>query len=315
MELQAARKTYMRWLSGTRNLSPHTVRAYASDLSEFERHLGLAAQVDAFDQDQLLDFVAAQRAAGLSTASIKRRAAALHGFARWLVLQGFLADVPWPAGGLALGRTRRLPRCLTARQLDRLMSFLRRRACVDRTHVAGGPLVRPYEATTLLAVALMVVTGMRVAELVGTTCKDIDVQSGSLRLMGKGRRERLVFLGDDWTSALTEAYLSTRHVLGVTHDRLLFNASLRPLSAPAIRARLARAATESGLETHVTPHMLRHTAATQLIEAGVDIRFIQRLLGHSSLATTEIYAHVSNLALRRAVSDASVMSRIGGADN
>jgi integrase/recombinase XerD len=90
---------------------------------------------------------------------------------------------------------------------------------------------------------------------------------------------------------------------------LLFNRRYGPLTASAMRTRLRKVADEAGVRTRVTPHMLRHTAATQLIEAGVDIRFIQRLLGHASLTTTEIYTHVSDRALMRVVSDADVLGR------
>ena len=105
-------------------------------------------------------------------------------------------------------------------------------------------------------------------------------------------------------------YLETRAGLPVAHSNLLFNRHYGPLTAPAMRSRLAKAAGHAGLSARVTPHMLRHSAATQLIEAGVDIRYIQRLLGHASLSTTEIYTHVSDQALRRVVSDADVLGRL-----
>ena len=127
--------------------------------------------------------------------------------------------------------------------------------------------------------------------------------------MGKGRRERQVFLPNDWIAGLTSAYIEGRSSLGIEHSRLLFNLRYDPLTHPRCDPGSAKAARAAGLETHVTPHMLRHTAATQLIEAGVDIRYIQRLLGHASLSTTEIYTHVSDRALSRVVSDADVLGR------
>ena len=127
--------------------------------------------------------------------------------------------------------------------------------------------------------------------------------------MGKGRRERQVFLTNDWITGLTAAYLQTRSALDIPHSKLLFNLHHEPLTTAAMRSRLSKAATAAGLPQHVTPHMLRHTAATQLIEAGVDIRYIQRLLGHASLSTTEIYTHVSDQSLKRVVSDANVLGR------
>jgi integrase/recombinase XerD len=169
---------------------------------------------------------------------------------------------------------------------------------------------RPHEATTLLAVALMVATGLRVSEVVSIQYQDIDLSGRTVRIVGKGRRERQVFLTNRWIHALTRAYLETRASLPVAHPSLLFNRHHGPLTAPAMRSRLAKAAAHAGLTTRVTPHMLRHSAATQLIEAGVDIRYIQRLLGHASLSTTEIYTHVSDQALRRVVSDADVLGRL-----
>jgi len=315
LELRDARLAYLRWLGETRDLSPHTLRAYDGDLRALESHLGSSSAVSAICRDRILSFIGAQREAGLCAASVRRRASAVRGFSKWLNVRELLLGDPWIGEPVALGRSRRLPRVLSAHQLDRLMSFLREAASVDDAPQLAAPLIRPHKATTLLAVTLMVVTGVRVAELVGIDSADVDVQGRSLRLMGKGRRERQVFLADDWTAALMSAYLATRARLSISHPRLLFNSSLAPLSTSAVRARLAQACEQAGIEIRVTPHMLRHTAATQLMEAGVDIRFIQRLLGHSSLSTTEIYAHVSDAALRRVVADAGVLSRLRGGDN
>jgi integrase/recombinase XerD len=154
-----------------------------------------------------------------------------------------------------------------------------------------------------------------VNEVVSVELPDIDLPGRSLRIVGKGRRERQVFLTNDWIRSLTRAYLRTRAALGVEHAHLLFNSHHDPLTAPAMRSRLVNAARDAGVGPRVTPHMLRHTAATQLIEAGVDIRFIQRLLGHASLSTTEIYTHVSDRALMRVVSDADVVGRLLARDN
>lgn len=311
MQIDQARTRYIRWLLATRDLSPHTIRAYNGDLAGFERHVGADFEVEEIDRECVISFIEKQKTAALSPASLRRRAAALRGFCRWLQSQGVLVADPWSGASVALGRTRRLPRTLPAHELDLLIAFLARAARVD----AGRPPdrrsieERPHESTTLLAVALMVATGVRVNEGVSIRCQDINLPGRTLRLVGKGRRERQVFLPNDWIADLTSAYLEARSSLGVEHSRLLFNLRHEPLTPPAMRSRLAKAARAAGLETHVTPHMLRHTAATQLIEAGVDIRYIQRLLGHASLSTTEIYTHVSDRALHRVISDADVLGR------
>jgi integrase/recombinase XerD len=312
MRIDQARTRYIRWLLATRDLSPHTIRAYGGDLASFERYMGADFEVQEIDQDSVISFIEQQKAAALSPASLRRRAAALRGFCRWLISQDLLDADPWSGASLALGRSRRLPRILAAHELDRLIEFLARAAHIDAGRPPDSRSVetRPHESTTLLAVSLMVATGVRVHEAVGIRCQDIDLQGRSLRLLGKGRRERQVFLTNDWITGFTSAYLDARSTLGLQHPHLLFNLHYDPLTPPAMRSRLAKAALAAGLEAHVTPHMLRHSAATQLIEAGVDIRYIQRLLGHASLSTTEIYTHVSDRALRQVVSDADVLGRL-----
>jgi site-specific recombinase XerD len=307
MQISQAREQYVEWLV-SRDLSPHTIRAYSGDIVAFERHFGGHAPVGTIVSERIAEFISAQRDGGLSSMSMRRRAAGVRGFCRWLVSRSLLETDPWIGATLATARARRLPRVLSGHDLDRLVRSLELKA---ETHRSTRPpvLSRPGESTTLLAVALMVATGVRVHEVVTIECRGIDLAARSIRLLGKGRRERQVFLTNDWITELTSAYLTTRTALGVEHPFLLFNTYGAPLTTAAMRSRLAKAAHAAGICSPVTPHMLRHTAATQLIESNVDIRYIQRLLGHASLSTTEIYTHVSNQALRRVVSDADVLGR------
>lgn len=313
MQVRQAREQYVRWLLVTKDLSPHTIRAYDSDIAAFERHLGTRSVVNQIDRNRLVAFMEEQRAAGLSSMSIRRRASGLRGFCKWLLSARLLTLDPWMGTTVAVGRSRKLPRILPTHELDCLLAALRKASGTDDASDTDEVLCRPHESTTLLAVALMVATGVRVHEVVGIECDNIDLPSRSLRLVGKGRHERQVFLTNDWITGLTRAYLKTRAALGLEHSHLLFNRHLEPLTAPAMRSRLVKAAQDAGLRVRVTPHMLRHTAATQLIEAGVDIRYIQRHLGHASLSTTEIYTHVSDGALSRVVSDADVLGRLSEA--
>jgi site-specific recombinase XerD len=315
MEVRQARERYVRWLQATRDLSPHTIRAYQGDITSFEHHLTRHALVSEIDDARLLDFLETQRAAGLSPTSIRRRAAALRGFCKWLVSSELIQADPSVGASVAAARGRKLPRVIPGHELRRLFSLLCSRAGVSSTPRTDHVLARPSEATTLLAVALMVTTGLRVAEVVNVRSGDINLAARSIRVVGKGRREREVFLSNDWLESLTGAYVKVRPALGVSHDYLLFNSDRAPLTAAAVRARLAKISVEAGLPARLTPHMLRHTAATQLIEAGVDIRYIQRLLGHASLSTTEIYTHVSNDALKRMITTADVLGGLLARDN
>jgi integrase/recombinase XerD len=310
MQLHHARRQYVRWLAITRNLSPHTIRAYDGDVLALQRYLGADATIACIDRSALLGFIEALRASGLAPASIKQRASGVRGFCRWLQAAGDLSTDPWVDMTVSAGRSRRLPRLVPADDLERLLQSVRSAAGVPEAKRGRQRLERPHEATTLLAVSLMVATGIRVNELVSIACRDIDLVARSVRVVGKGRRERHVFLTNDWIADLCEVYMRTRTSLGIEHDRLLFNRRGQPLSEAAMRARLAKVASVANVSGKVTPHMLRHSAATRLLEAGVDIRIIQRLLGHASLSTTEIYTHVSDRALRRTVTDVDVLGEL-----
>lgn len=310
MRICDAQQQYMRWLHATKDLSPHTLRAYEGDVLAFERHLGRRTPVRCIDRDRLVSFVERLRDAGLSAPSIRRRVAAVRGFCRWLLAHQLLDNDPLIGLTLPAGRRRTLPRVIPAHELDRLFRHLRRAAGISEQPQPAAIRARPHQCTTLLGVALMLTTGVRVHEVVGIKCDDIDLPSLSVRILGKGRRERHVFLPNSWLAAFTRTYLQVRSELGIAHTQLLFNAVFDPLTTQAMRSRLGKAANAAGLHLRVTPHMLRHTAATQLIEAGVDIRYIQRLLGHASLTTTELYTHVSDEALRRVVTSADTLERL-----
>jgi integrase/recombinase XerD len=309
MRIDRAQDSYIRWLLATRNLSPHTLRAYDGDIAAFVRYVGAHTRVGRLDPDLVIAFLEALRASDLAPASIRRRVAGVRGFCRWLMAQQLLTSDPSHGVTLSTGRQRSLPRVIPEHELSRLLAHLHRSAASD-VHRPDAILARPRECTTLLAVSLMLATGVRVNEVTGIRCIDIDLPSRSLRVLGKGQRERIVFLTNEWIVAFTSAYLTAHTSLRLPQLQFLFNDYRRPLTPDAMRTRLAKASVGAGLRIHVTPHMLRHTAATQLIEAGVDIRFIQRLLGHASLTTTEIYTHVSDRALRQIVTDTDVLTRL-----
>lgn len=304
-----AREEYVRWLGVTRDLSPHTLRAYNTDVAMLESYLGRTADVTEIRHESVVSFLEWLRARPLCPASVRRRAAGARGFCSWLLSNGMLDADPWIGVPVPTGRRRTLPRSVAASDLDALITTLRLQAGFATQASARDIVVRPNESTTLLGVSLMVATGVRVGELVGIRCSDLDLRGRTVRIVGKGRRERLVYLTNDWIAEFVGSYLEARGLLGIGHDLLLFGRTRRPLSAAAMRSRLGKAAGESELDQRVTPHMLRHTAATQLLEAGVDIRLIQRLLGHASLSTTEIYTYVSDPTLRRMVEAADVLGR------
>ena len=310
MQLTHQAHAFDRWLRTTQDLSVHTVRAYGDDVAAFERFLGGTYPVERISVDEIYAFVenlGTER--GMSSSSIRRRLCGIRRFCAWLHDQGLLAEDPVPLINVRLSRPRRLPKAVSDTDLRRLLWHLR--DAID----ARGPLASPdraarsVEATTLLAVALMVGTGMRVGELVAVQLRHVDLPSRTILVLGKGQRERYVYLSNEWIVDLIRSYVGDRFTDGDPTDLLLVNRSGRPLTTAALRGRLLRTADELEMTKRLTPHMLRHTAATQLIESGVDIRFVQRLLGHASLTTTEIYTHVADKSLRHAVTEADVLGK------
>jgi site-specific recombinase XerD len=157
----------------------------------------------------------------------------------------------------------------------------------------------------------MVSTGIRVGELCKLLVDEITPDGSSLRIHGKGSRDRVAYISDAaLRRELSQLVRGRRHAEG-GGGALFVNRHGAPMKPQSIRSKLRRYAGEIGLARRVTPHMLRHTAATLLIETGVDIRFVQRLLGHSSIATTEIYTHVSDEALRSTLERADVLRSLG----
>jgi integrase/recombinase XerD len=300
---------YVIWLREARGLSAHTQRAYRSDVLSLARSLGPQTAATGLCAASILRFFEGQRTDGIGSNSLRRRAAGIRGFCAFLLAKGFVPVNPWPSETLEFPRVRSLPRAVSGPDLERLLAHLMSEAAIAGNPTSDRPLRRPQQATTLLATAVMLTTGVRVSEMTSCTLGDVDLDRQSIHILGKGQRERVVYFPDQWLASLLSAYLVTREALDVDHNQLLFGASRQPLTARAVRLRIARAGKAAGLRQHLTPHMLRHSAATQLIESGVNIRFVQRLLGHASLATTEIYTHVTDDALQQALRNAKVLSR------
>ena len=309
MHLNQARSAFEHWLVHHNDLSPHSVRAYTSDVAAFERYAGGTFDVTTLTEVEIRMFLESMVASGLSSTSMRRRFVGVRIFASWLVEAGHLEADPSANVTVRFAKPRRLPRAISLVDVRCLLLFLCDAAGVENN---GAPMpLSPHRSrlmsvTTLLAVALMIGTGMRGCELVALRVADVDLPSRSIRVLGKGRRERFVYLSNEWICQMLAAFLETR-VSDEDKDWVFLNRSGQPLTTTALRARVKRAAREAGLSVPVTPHMLRHTAATQLIEAGVDIRFVQRLLGHASLTTTEIYTHIADTSLRQAITQADTL--------
>jgi site-specific recombinase XerD len=252
---------------------------------------------------------------GLSRATIASRVAALRSFYRFARRQGWVEGDPW-AVVVTPRRSSRLPRVLEVGDVEQLLD------AVDGS--AGHAVAEPWRDDVSAAIelrdrAIVEVTyaaGLRVSEVAAARLPDVDVARGEIRVLGKGRKERMGMLGGPARDAL-EAYLRQgRPVLaasprGDASDALFLGTGGRALGTRAVRMRIDRLVRRAGLPARTTPHTLRHSFASHMLEGGADLRVVQELLGHASLSTTQVYTHVSPGRLRtsyraahpRAISD------------
>jgi integrase/recombinase XerD len=299
MSLACQITKFLSYCAVERQLSENTLQAYAYDLADFRKWTPVSIDPLAVTTDTLRDYLENMTTERqLSAGTIRRRIACLRLFFRHFSEEG--RHDPFTGWRLKLPRRKRLPRALSREEAGALF-------CCSRSGSAGAPRLKHDLGTEI---KLMISTGIRVGELCKVSTGDISQDGSTLRIRGKGSRDRVVYVTNvELRTELQKLVLLRQRLLG-GQGPLLVNrrgAQLRPNS---FRSRLRAVAGGAGLKRRVTPHMLRHTAATLLIENGVDIRIVQRLLGHSSIATTEIYTHVSDEALRKSLERANVIGAL-----
>jgi site-specific recombinase XerD len=297
---QSAAQDYVRRLRASRNPSDHTLRAYECDLRNYAGFLATRELCPRSEETILAyaDYLLDERSAAPRT--MRRRMACLRGFYKDLVRSGHLERSPFVGLEMQLPRARSLPRGLTRREAVDLVTF----ASATHRSTEKSDDARNFA----LAVLVLVSVGLRVGELVKLRSDDFDADTGGILVRGKGRRERHVFLVDAMVKRGVAALAGKRGGLS------LFGSIAGEWSTQEIRRRLRSLASGAGLVRRVTPHMLRHTCATLLLESGVDLRFLQRLLGHENIATTAIYAHVGDIGLKRALETASLLGDLQAHD-
>ncbi|MEV0680470.1 tyrosine recombinase XerC [Actinosynnema sp. NPDC050436] len=287
-DVAGALDRYERHLALERSLSPHTVRAYLADTVSLLVHLASGipgdATVEAVDLAGLRSWLAAQHGSGASRTTLARRTAAARAFTAWAARTGLLADDPGPR--LVAPRPHRtLPAVLRADQAEAVMSA----AEVSAEH--GDPVALRDQAV----VELLYATGVRVAELCGLDLGDVDYSQRVIRVLGKGGRERTVPFGVPAERAVRRWVEHGRSALVSDRSRqALFLGARGGRLDPRTARRVVHDVVGAVPGTADTgPHGLRHTAATHLLEGGADLRTVQELLGHATLATTQLYTHVT----------------------
>jgi integrase/recombinase XerC len=273
--------SFLTYLAVERGASPHTLRSYAADLRDFAAFLdGEGSTIVQADGRLLRAYLASLHRRRLAKTSIGRHLATVRSCLRFLARRGVVEQNP--------GRQVRSPR-----QARPLPSFLPKDESKELLDLPADGSVAARRDHALIE--FLYATGIRVAECCGLDCADLDRSHGTVRVLGKGDKERVVPVGEVALAAV-DAYLTAR--AGATGPLFanLRGGRLTPRSVHRIVGRQARRA---GLDRHVTPHTLRHTFATHMLGEGADLRLIQELLGHARLATTQRYTHVTSEQLMK----------------
>jgi integrase/recombinase XerD len=296
MQLDRALDAYLRHVTIERGLSAHTVAAYRRDLGPYRQWLADRGIDDSTQVTAALvtDYIAERAASDPPPAatSLARLQSSVRGMHRYLVVEGI--DPIDPTTHVRPPKMpRRLPKALTIAQVEALLAA----AGPEPAAATPGDLVALRDRALL---ELLYATGARVSEAVGLDVDDVT-DGDILRVRGKGSKERIVPIGS-YARAAVDAYLTrARPELarrGKASPRLFLGARGAPLSRQSAWLVIQAAAKRAHLEAHVSPHTLRHSFATHLLQGGADVRVVQELLGHASVATTQIYTHVSVDALR-----------------
>lgn len=303
MNINQATTEFVAGYFSTHNLSAKTKAAYSSDLSQFRAFVKEDFGLLSLGAANVENWAAHLREEGYSPASIRRKMVTLRVFCSYWVRKGTLPESPFWRVRLSFGRIEQLPRALTAGEMSALLNQARK---VDSsgqfshkldgaTEPIGGQIsfAQYCPLRNLALLDLLFATGMRVGEASALDVRDFLVEEAVFRVQGKGGRDRVACVVDDETVRIQHGHLAARRLFKTTSPALFLNVSGERLSTQGIANVIAHIRKEAGIERHITPHMLRHTVATLLLRNGADIRVVQEFLGHTSIATTQRYTHIT----------------------
>lgn len=277
---------FLDYLAVEKGLAKNSLAAYQSDLRHFGHWLGdQHLDLDSVERINIVKYFQWLRGAGISARSVARALAAIRGLFRFLVAERHLKKDPTEnLENPKLWST--LPKSLQPDEVEALL------AAPDRSTVDG-----MRDAAML---ELLYATGLRVSELIKVRIDEVVLDAGFLRTVGKGSKERIVPFGDTARDVIVAFIEKFRPELDAHGDPHLFLSRRgRPMTRQAFWMKITKYARDAGVKTHISPHVLRHSFATHLLENGADLRSVQMMLGHADISTTQIYTHVSRARLQR----------------
>ena len=285
---------YLDYCKTHKRLSSHTIRAYKNDLMQFYNS----------DYDNVESYIEHLTQSNIKTNTLRRKIACMKVFYNYLKYQNIIEENPFNQLRFQFRTEKILPKTIPHDILKSIFLYLEQRVVLSKTDYQ-----KQHAERNLLIISLLLSTGIRISELCHIHLKDINLSNKTLRIIGKGKKERILFLGDQTTFNLLETYINKN---GKESNDFLFPGkhSPKPLSEQSVRLILKRIVEQNSLSKTITPHMFRHSFATMLLDNDVDIRYIQQILGHSSISVTQIYTHVSHSKQKEILSSFNPMSVI-----
>lgn len=283
IELEKQLESYYEDCKFRKRLNEKTIKAYTIDLNQYLEFITTTE----INQKIINEYIHYLNKKYLKYKTIKRKIASVKAFYSYLEYEEIIDYSPFNKIKTKIKEPKLLPKTIQKDYIDKIIHLLLKDLKNSKTEFQKKIFLR-----NITLISVMFSTGIRVSELCNIKLKDIDLLEKKLKIFGKGSKERILYLGNSNVVQLCQMYLTYNNTCK-KNEYFFLNKLNKKLSEQTVRILLKKIESELELSTHITPHMFRHTFATTLLEKGVDIRYIQNILGHSSISTTQIYTYVT----------------------
>ena len=299
MTLKDAKELFLTHCQYEKNLSPKTIEAYDLDVRQFALFLRdeCVDDITLIAKGEIRDYLKSINHYEIKT--IKRKMASMKALFNFLEFEDEITISPFRKLKLSLKEPQQLPVLMNQEEVKKILH----EAYEDFSKHIPDSSSAIQVLRDVAVLELLFATGMRVSELCNLHIRDFDLATGSILVLGKGRKQRLIQVCNESVMQLIRVYRSKIETADEIPESFFINRLRKPLSDQSVRLMIKKYYVRAGITKHITPHSFRHTFATLLLEEDVDIRYIQHLLGHSSIAVTQIYTHVNQEKQRQILSD------------
>ena len=277
---------YLNYCENRKRLNSHTLKAYHFDLKQFANFISDLSPADV--ETETLEKYIEHLIKSYKTKTVKRKLASVRAFFHYMYYKNIIEINPFHKLQLHFREESVLPKTIPMHTIETLFSAMYQKKA------AAATAFQKMTATRDIAILeTLFATGIRISELCSLTLQTVNLIEQNIRIHGKGNKERIIQIENDDVLAILKEYLSYRNSLNPDTSYFFINRYQKGLSEQSVRKMIHQTSKDAAIEQNITPHMFRHSFATYLLDENVDIRYIQELLGHSSISVTQIYTHVS----------------------